>query len=831
MVPKPCKMRKYSLLCLIVSLMILSSTAIAVPCGKIIVMTVTRGDTVFAVPGAAVRLEGASLSAISDKNGKVFFDNVPVGEYSINASAISDMVCLTVTTKGVKVNQDLTTLVEVVLGRQADSIPGSDVKPAHRNISGINTIDIKLGGDPLAHSNESIGTQQIAVDMDGYLFPRYIKTLKYFVSGQLDRQKYADGWNLLPHTNNEFYSGQGELTYSKSPFNFAVGGSVTRNQYGYYNTLFKYDLDHYASQLNKNKRLNASFRHEISKDISYGLSYSRTKINSTVGVRKGYPGGYQGWFSDYEFNQPYPHAWFTDPENPFYTGDTLQGYLDFNKDDPNINPYGVAQFFYTGDYPRYLEWQYANNMYQVDFNFKINRTNSLAAVFESRSNDETSINTLYPSSGVIDTSSGLVKVFYTFMPEETSNKPTEYGIRLTDAIVFDRLRARVGLRYDVRKFTTYNSDYLPSQPYEEIYLDSIKHYYSPKLDISMSLANQTELLLSYDRHFLNPEYKYLRSEPFNLGPQEIANLRDQYMLAQVTDVFAAEVIGKHSKYIEARLGWQYQKFDGVAEVKKYDTPSDPLFLACTRNRGTLQTLETKVDIGPFKHLRGYFDYTLSWAKTTEAAKEMYINYGTELVYVPEATYYSDFDQRKRFISLISFDLGRKEGPRIFGSRLFENMTIALKHTIASGLPYTRTDINGHQLEKTNSSRMPSINYTDASLSRKITALGVNFSFNAEITNIFNKKNAIYVDPGIYLSDGEEYWWLQIYATPIPRYFINGEPNPFYSEKADINRDDYISAEEHYNAVVKAYNDIKNDLNDGRAFGDGLQAKVWLEMSF
>lgn len=863
-------MKKYRWLFIAITLWLLGSKAFAVPCGKLVVivhynqnqyLTITRdslaGDSIevkviddnlnqfSTISGVVVKVEGTGLEAITGKDGKAIFENIPIGKYSVNvAHAIYDGNHVI---EDIAINQDLTTTITTNLKLNPNSMIGAlyDVQfHTHRMFNQsllINSIKYKMGGDPLIHSNESIGTQQMSVDMDGYLFPRYAKTLKYYVSGQLDRQKYADGWNLLPHTNNEFYSGQGELTYSKSPFNFAVGGSVSRNQYGYYNTLFKYDLDHYASQLNKNKKLNANFKHEISKDISYGLSYSRTKINSIIGVRKGYPGGYQGWFSDYEFNQPYPHAWFTDPENPFYTGDTLEGYLDCHKDDPNINPYGIAQIFYSGDYPRYTEWEHINNTWQARFKARIFSQHVIVASAEAGFDREYYNTIRYPSSAIIDTSSGLpvVTYLYFYAPVDTVFKPSEYGLYVSDEMYYDHFEGELGLRYDIRKFVTANINYfssLPSVSYEAIYLDSVKRYLSPIVELRVPWRFIT-LTTSYEKHFLAPEARYLRPEPFTLGPMEIANLKNQYMLAQTTDAFNVGLTGEPSRYIKAGIGWQYQKLDGVVDVNKFDTPDSPWYLSYTKAKGTLKSLEAKINLSPVKYVNFYFDYTLSWAKTTEKVEVPYntiVHYDSDSEWYPEITYDSDYDQRRLFISGVSFALGNGEGPRLLRLYPLENLDISLKHTIAGGLPYTRTDLNGNPLEKVNSSRLQGISMTDLALSRSFVLWQVNCNLGLEVTNLFNVKDTIYVDPATGLADNNGWYEsgkLEIYRTPITRYFPDGTVNPMYDIKADLNRDDYISEDEHYLAAVKANDDIQKDMNNGRAFYYGRQIRLVFGITF
>ncbi|MDO9390706.1 MAG: hypothetical protein Q7U71_02920 [bacterium] len=804
------------------------SVTLAVPSGKLMVFVNTRE--------AVVKVSELGLEHKIELNGKITIENIPVGSYTI--SVYSPWYWDTTVVKDVIIRQDVICKVEVVLKdeKPVGNIPprihtfwkaGSFITISNADIKGYSALNSQTNGD--------VGGNKAAVSIDGNLMLNHIRGLRYYIDGQVSRQEYAPGWLSLSHTNSEFYSGQGELSYEKGPYRFVAGGSVTRDQYGYYKTLFKYDLDHYASRMDKNSRLTASFKHEISQNINYSVAYSRNKINSIVGVRKGYSGGYQGWFSDYEFNQPYPHSWFTDPENPFYTGDTLDGYLDYSRDDPDINPYGVTHFFYSGDYPQYSEWGYANNAYQADLHYKLSRSHSLTAAFKAVYNDETSKLIRYPSSAVLNDSSSTspAGVSYLFAPHEYNFRPKEYDFRLWDGMSFNAFSARAGLGYKVRKFTTVNSDFLPSLPDQDFFIDSVRSDLSPILGLTVPWRFLT-FDVSYEKHFMAPEAIYLRSEPFNLGPMEIANLKNQYMLAQSTDAINVEVTGEPSRYVKAGIGWQYQKLDGVVDVNKFDTPDSPWYLSCTKTNGTLKALEAKINLNPVKYLSCYFDYTLSWAKTTKETEEIYITYGSDPVDYPDVTYDSDFDQSRRFLAGVSLALDKGEGPRIFGLHPLENLDISLKNIIAGGLPYTKTDLAGRPLEKVNSSRLPGISRTDLSLARSFVLWQVNCKLELEVTNLFNAKDTIYVNPATGLADNNglyEAGWLEVFRSPITRYYEDGSENPLYNIKADLNRDDYISADEHYLAAVKANDDIQKDMNNGRAFYYGRQMRLMLGIKF
>jgi|GEM_PF-3249347 hypothetical protein len=831
------KMKKHTLLLGITSILIFHSTAVAVPCGKLIVFITTREEPVSAIISAVVNVTGTSLSGYSDVTGKAIFENLPIGIYDvcINSAGFKNSQI-----KDVNICQDITTIVDVRLCR--DSIPAHhcinnrvqvDSMYTHKIIGDyfwLNNVDMKLSGDPTIQSEKNIGNQLIDVNIGGYLWPDGLKYLKYNVSGKLDRQKYANGWHMLPHTNKEVYSGQGELDYSKGPFNIAVGGTVSRNQYGYYNTLFKYDLDHYASRMDKNNQLTANLKHKISENISYSLSYYRNKINSIIGVRKGYSGGYQGWFSDYEFNQPYPHAWFTDPDNPYYTGDTLDGYVAYSTGNPNINPYGVANFFYSGDFHLYQENGLVADKCQAEVAITAARNNLVMLNIGAWIGKKSTRQISYPFAAILDSTNGSPEVQYLYAPLDTTLDEAVYSLKIQDGVTMGRLYGQFGIRLARREFTTINSNYYPLLISEEKpYVDSVKHYFAPVFELEYPSDRAYLFTISYNKHLLNPEYRYLHQDPFNMGPQHIQNMIDQNMLAQASDVFKANFISYPSNDIELSLGWQYQKLDGVVDVAEYYSPENPSYLGSSRSQGELQEIRAKLMVKPIRYLKGYFDYSISWAQSGE-----YDTTTVDWFYGDTTTYEIsahplDFDQRYRLVTGISLNFGDGEGPRMFGIHPVGNAEISLKQTMAGGLPYTKTDYMGRTIEEYNKSRGPSLSSTDISIEKRFKLFSLNSSIGAEVSNLFNVQNSIYVDP---VSDRtQELERLEAFRTPIEKYLSDGTLNPNYSVKADLNRDDYISADEHYNAALKAYTDIINDQNNGLVYDTGIRASIRLTLSF
>ena len=138
------------------------------------------------------------------------------------------------------------------------------------------------------------------------------------------------------------------------------------------------------------------------------------------------------------------------------------------------------------------------------------------------------------------------------------------------------------------------------------------------------------------------------------------------------------------------------------------------------------------------------------------------------------------------------------------------------------------------IELNNSSRMPWTFSTDMRISRDFQVWRLNPSLFMEIDNLFNNQNvaAVYSATGKpedngRLAAGE----LDVYGIPVSRYYSNGQPNPLYSTKADLNRDDYISAEEHYLAAVKAHDELQRNGLNSFPYECSRRIKVGMSISF
>jgi outer membrane receptor protein involved in Fe transport len=662
---------------------------------------------------------------------------------------------------------------------------------------------------------------------------------KFFLSGEIYRRQYSDEWKLWPHTEREFYSGQAKLTMDKRMFKASVGGFLSRTQNGFFSSVRDYVADyHYnvngnASRLQKSQQLQTTVTHMLSKDIFYNANLAYFKTVTTTGTRKHNDHGFAGWFSDYEFKEPYNNSWFKDPNNPFYTGDTLEGYRDFNKDSPDSNPYGVAGFFYVGDYSSYSKRESNYALGRIDLTAQVTQAHQMKSGMEAKFNTVKYHRVSYPASSVYDSTG----VNYTYQPDDYTYYPFQGSAYVQDKMEFQGLVVNAGVRLDMLNSQAQHVADVNDLQNISWVKTSMKYKLSPRLGVSFPLSEVTALRFSYGQFFQQPDMQYLYENVTNASSGNLSFLGNPDLNAQQTTAFELGLQHQFSARLLANLTAYYKDIYHLLGTRRIEAVPRSYYLYIDADYGNVKGAEFQLDAQLNRWLSARASYALSMARGSSAyVYQVYnVNYyaGTE-DWVPKQDYYLDYDQRHSITASLSVGLEQGDGPKVFGIRPLEMLSANISTNLGSGYPYTKTDLDNKPLELTNSSRMPWTFKTDMRFSRDFKVWRLSPSLFMEVDNLFNNQNvaAVWSATGDPESDGKyEAGKLSIYASPITRYYADGTPNPLYSVKADLNRDDYISAEEHYQAAVKAHDELQRNGLNSFPYDQSRRVKVGMSISF
>ncbi len=665
--------------------------------------------------------------------------------------------------------------------------------------------------------------------------------MKYFLSGEVNRREYTYEWYRYPHTEREFYSGQGKLLFDFKQFKTTFSGFASRTQNGayigrdYVND-FKYSLPGHLSTLRNSQQVQANATHMLNKDLFYQFNIAYFSTKTTTGVRKDNATGFAGLFEDYEFKTPVPNSWFKDPTNPYYNGDTTDGYRDYGKTEPDSNPYGVSSFFYSGDYPYYSQRQSSYVLGKLEFTYQASFIHQLKAGFESRFNKAYYHSVSYPAQAQLDADNKPVYLYF----DEYTYKPVQMSSYLQDKIEYQNLIVNIGARLDLLQPDAERLSDIYDRNSPLVKADT-KFKVSPRLGVSFPVTEFTALRFSYGQFFQVPELQYLYENIGLTSTGGFVLVGNPDLNAQQTDAFEVGLQHQFSPKVLFNITSYYKDMKHLLGTRQIIAAPNAYYLYQDADYGNVKGIEFQLDAQLTRNLRATTVYTLSVARGSGSyvREAYYYNYaigatgGGEWV-VPKQDYYLEFDQRHNILVDLTMTTDKGDGPKIWKVRPLEELNVNLTNRFGSGLPYSRTDISGKRVEDMNASRLPWTISNDLRVSRDFSIWKLNYSLVAEVTNIFNVKNidAVYPVTGKPDNDGWlQYGKLEAFRSAIPRYLPDGSPNPSYSYKADTNRDDYISADEHYAAALAAHYDLERDGLNGYHLGESRQFKLALSMSF
>jgi outer membrane receptor protein involved in Fe transport len=679
----------------------------------------------------------------------------------------------------------------------------------------------------------------------------FLKDFKYFVSGETYRYGYDRQWYFYPNSKREFYSGQAKLTMDKNTFKVTVGGFLSRLQFGIAqgwlrNHDFDYNSGHNQSRLQKSQQLQATVTHMLTKSLFYTANIAYFSTRTKVGVRKYSEEGYEGWFSDYQFKEFYSHTWFTDPTNLYYNGDTTDGYITHSSTDPTVNPYGITGFFFTGDYPFPSERKTEYALGRFDITSQVNQMHQLKAGTEVKFNTVEYFRVSYPASSYIDEITGLPS--YLYRPDIYKYYPFQANAYVQDKMEFQGLIVNAGIRMDLlaphaNRPTDYEvldayDSLNPTAPHVEFIDSETKIKISPRLGISFPITERTAFRFSYGHFFQSPDLMYLYASINNTTTQNFSFLGNPDLNAQQTVAFEIGLQHQFTPDLLLNITSYYKDIYHLLGQEKVFIPKGSYYLYKDTEYGNVKGIELQMNAQISRILSARLGYGLSVARGSSSyPTELYAyQYASNTEWVPVQDYYLEFDQRHNIAGEVSIYLEKGDGPKIFGFRPLENINANIATNLSSGLPYTKTNSKGQKIEITNSSRLPWNTSTSLRISRDFSFWRMSWGLVLEVENLFNKKNIVSVWTNTGLADNNgalEDGTLNAYKTGILRYLNNDprQPNPEYNYRADLNHDDYISAEEHYLAAIKSNDELARHGQNSYPYDMGRDIKLGLSLNF
>jgi hypothetical protein len=342
-----------------------------------------------------------------------------------------------------------------------------------------------------------------------------------------------------------------------------------------------------------------------------------------------------------------------------------------------------------------------------------------------------------------------LRYFYVYDPKRNypylndyKTSPYEASSYIQDKIEFPELIINIGLRFDYMNANVqFRND--PLDPASIVKVRP-RSQLSPRIGIAHPISDRTKLHFAYGHFFQNPEFRYLyENHQYDLNVREPifgqANLD-----AERTIAYEVGITHQFSDRIAVDITAYYKDITGLIGTRYFFPYVNGRYTGYTlyvnETYANTQGFEVNLTIRPDKYFSGGITYTYSVAKGSASAEEE--NYpGTE---ASTQLYYLDFDQTHVLNAIGTFTIPEDEGPSIFGKNIFENMDFNLIFKANSGYPYTPGGRDAGLVIK-NSLREPAQYDLDLLFGKEFKIVN-NFRFRifAEILNLTNTRNILYV---------------------------------------------------------------------------------------
>jgi outer membrane receptor protein involved in Fe transport len=381
-------------------------------------------------------------------------------------------------------------------------------------------------------------------------------------------------------------------------------------------------------------------------------------------------------------------------------------------------------------------------------------------------------------------------------------KPKTLGLFLQDKYEREGLIVNGGLRLDyidtatealASETTPLGEDDVLNEPD----LESNKVYtrLSPRLGVAFPVTDRTKLRINYGQFFqqvnlqdLYVSYRYLEHKIRTGG--YFVGFGNPNLKPERTTAYEAGVEHQIGERIRLDATAYYKDVKDLVEI--VNIPSSPNAFSSYRNRdfATIKGVDVGFTMRPMNNISANINYSLSYAQGTGSVSNSQRNVAWTASQPPKQTAPLDFDQRHKLSINADYRLGQGEGPRLGGSRLFQNMGINVLVNIASGTPYTPVEtfdevslaaVSTTPLGSLNSRYGPWTSTVDLKVNKGFGIGGLGFDAYVWVLNLFDQENQL----GVYESSGSAY---------TTNYLNTPSGQAFLADQGDLGRSTYLLAQ-------------------------------------
>jgi outer membrane receptor protein involved in Fe transport len=582
---------------------------------------------------------------------------------------------------------------------------------------------------------KALGNRSVSLNLSGPVPFANPEHYTFFAAGEYYRDPTS-----LPHNRTNSYSSTAKVTMQPTP----------------------------RLKMTANAALNSSSGDLYTHRDVNGRSYDYNLDGLPAFRRRAYLGGFSGQYSFSDrsivmanFNRFYTRTkqapqnlmdvywryWpgYSEDSNGVYNG-TIQDHNYLNNRDWT-NPYEAVGFALGDDYnPTYRYREAAYNSFTASYLNQITKAHQLKFGVEYRQYD-------------LNWDS---KQFYNDKPygELYTSKPTYASFYSMDKIEYADFVINLGMRFDYRNADiSYNVT--PGAATSTYRKAESRSRWSPRLGMSFPISEKSVMHFNYGIYYQEPRYQYMYTNlqgdvstglPLlgnpDLAPEQTVSyeLGLDHLIGQSLRLDATAYYKDISDLITTRYsgqanGHSITAFDNgdYGSVKGFDVALDKLA------QGSFFTASVA--------------YSYMWATGNGSyALEPYYTFLTNPLdsLAPVKEYPLDFDQRHTLTATLDYRVPADWDGSLFGMKLPGAWGINLVGYLGSGLPYTKTDVQGNRLGDRNEGRLPANYSVDMRFNKDfaVSAKDKLLTFFVEIDNLFNRKNILNVYTRTGLADND-----------------------------------------------------------------------------
>ncbi len=632
----------------------------------------------------------------------------------------------------------------IVDGQRTDWIT-SDGQP----ISAAGTAPASPGGNKMDPRYWETVTKKI-YDYDTYRVDAYVggpipflgKANTFFVSGDyLDTETYL-GWTGMPY---RFESrGNAKLVFKPlESIKLTIGGVVGRSQFKNYSHGYKYIPDALETNYEDNYMVNFTITHTLSPRTFYTLRGSQFVTNYW------YKGLEEEEFFVYKSKNTGKTYVGREYAKYYQLSDSLEYAGKANRTRPD-EEYEFNKGWWT--------YQYDESGAKIDSTWTIGGNND----FEERKNTISTLKFDITSQATkthqfkagVEVKQLDLRYFYVGAPYSPkpeyyhyAHKPLEGAAYLQDKMEFEDwgLVVNAGLRVDYMDTKAkYFGD--PTKPTTAELRDAEKKIHiSPRLGFAHPVTDRAVLHFAYGHFYQVPDYQYLyyfenQDDPNYPYPDLSiygiyswvgnANLKPEKTIA-----YELGVQTRLSRDVALDVTVYYKDIFDYTALQRFMATPTSYWRYVNMDYANAKGVEVSLEKRFSNFFGGTLNYTYSRAEGNAANVSSHYNdwysFSVFKTYPPKKTVTMDWDQTHTMNFVLDFG---KPG----------NWALNVVGNYGSGLPYTPVSSRGLRLDEPNSARRPWTMTVNLRGQKIFRLMGMELTLYADVNNLFNKRNVLYV---------------------------------------------------------------------------------------